>query len=378
MVQHIIVALIAILLCLIPDNANNRRSKYLMPLAFAIVTVFWAIRYNYGLDYVEYQNMFERGDTSTAWRDNKETFFYLFLNSFQYFYQFVIAFTLLTMGCLFIWVRKFCNEKYYAIFFIMFMFMNAMSYSMMSAMRSTMAAVVLWAALYFFYIKKKNWILYSLLVFVASGFHLSVISFLVLPIVDIIIPRVKGIYLFYCLIGCFIFSLFGNESLFNFITSSNAMLDGYNSYYSFVESNNISIFGVMNNALFLFPAYYICRSKDQLIQSHKGIFVLAVLYLVLYSLNLDIQNRFTSYIGIFFIIAISVVAGGQKYIDAYGFEHEIQFTSKQDKWIMLAPLLIKILFDYYKFYLLMSSPYYMGLDGNPLIYQTIFDAPQLP
>ena len=378
MVQHIIVALIAILLCLIPDNANNRRSKYLMPLAFAIVTVFWAIRYNYGLDYVEYQNMFERGDTSTAWRDNKETFFYLFLNSFQYFYQFVIAFTLLVMGCLFIWVRKFCNEKYYAIFFIMFMFMNAMSYSMMSAMRSTMAAVVLWVALYFFYIKKKNWILYSLLVFAASGFHLSVISFLVLPIADLVIPKVKGIFIFYFLIGCFIFSLFGNESLFSIITSSNAMLDGYNSYYSFVESNNISIFGVMNNALFLFPAYFICKSKDLLIRSNKGIFVLAILYLVLYSLNLDIQNRFTSYIGIFFIIIITNVAGGLKFTDEYGFEIVTPCLSKREKWIMLAPLLFKVFFDYYKFFLLMSSPMYFGLEGNPLFYQTIFDAPQLP
>lgn len=349
-----------------------------MPLAFVIVTVFWAIRYNYGLDYVEYQNMFERSDTSTSWRNDQETLFYLVLNSFHYFYQFVIVFTVLTMGGLFFLVRKFGHEKYYALFFVMFMFMSSMSYNMMSAMRSTIAAVVLWVALYFFYIKKKNWILYSLLVFVASGFHLSVISFLVLPLVDIVIPKVKGTLIFYVLVACFIFSLFGSEKLFSFITSSNTMLDGYNSYYSFVEGNKISIFGAMNNALFLFPAYFICRSKEVVLDNNKGLFVLTILYLILYSLNLDIQNRFSSYIGIFFIIMIGIVAGRKKYIDEYGFEHEISTLSKQEKWIMLAPLLFKVFFDYYKFYLLMSSPFYFGMDGNPLFYQTIFDAPQLP
>lgn len=378
MIQHIIVALIAILLCLVSDNANNRRAKYTMPLAFVIVTFFFAIRYKYGLDYVEYQNMFERGITSTAWRNGQEKLFYLVQNSFQYFYQFVIVLTVLTMGGLFLLIRKYCNQKYYALFFVMFMFMPSMSYNMISALRSTLAAVVLWMALHFFYLKRKNWILYLILVLVASGFHLSAILFFVLPIADIIIPRAKGTLLFCFLIFCFIFSLFGSEGLFNFITSKNTMLESYNSYYSFIEDNKISLFGLMNNTLFLFPAYYICKFKDQFIKKYNGVFVLAFMYLVLFSLNLDIQNRFTTYIGVFFILMISVVAGGYKYVDEYGLSHETKFITPRERWVMIAPLLFKVFFDYYKFYLLMSSPIYIGLDGNPLFYQTIFDAPQLP
>ena len=378
MLQHIIVAFLAILLCLITD-INDRRKRFLMPLAFILVTFFFAIRYNYGLDYVAYQTMFEAGDTSTSWRDGQERLFYIIMNKFSHFYEFVIFSTLLIMVGLYLWIRKYCNEKYYSLFFLMFMFMKAMSYNMMSAMRSSMAACVLWASLYFFYIKKKQWIPYLLLLFIGSGFHLSILAFCILPVVDMIIPKVKGNYLFCFFIGCFIISfLFGNERLFSFIVSSNNTLDTYSTYFEHMEENNISIFGTINNALFLFPAFYICRAKKQLIKSHKELSVLCILFLTIYSLNLDVQNRFTSYMGIFFIIIISVVAGGYKYKDQSGVTREITFTTKAERWIMLAPLIFKIGFDYYKFYLLMSSPLYIFLDGNPLIYQTILDAPHLP
>lgn len=377
MIQHIIVGIIAIFLCLISDK-NNRRTRFMLPFSFAIVTLFFAIRYNYGLDYVSYHNMFEMGDTSTSWRDNQESTFYIVLNSFSHFYKFVIFYTVLIMAGLFLWVRKYCNVKYYALFFVMFMFMQSMSYNMMSAMRSTMAAFILWVALYFFYIKRKNWVLYVLFLVLASGFHLSVLSFLVLPVVDLIVPKLKGSYLFYFFFSCFVLSMFGNEKLFSLIVSSNSLLDIYGSYYDHVEDNNISIVGTFNNALFLLPTFFICRSKHILIKNYKELFVLYVLYFTIYSLNLDIQNRFTSYIGIFFIIMISIVAGGQKLIDKCGIEHEITFISTKEKWLMLVSLLFKVFFDYYKFYLLMSSPKYLFLDGNPLLYQTIFDIPQLP
>lgn len=377
MIQHITVAIVAILLCLIPDK-NNRRKKYMLPLSFLIVTVFFAIRYNYGLDYMSYQNLFDMSESSTSWRDDKETFFYIVMNRFGHFYQFVIFHTVLFMTGLFLWVRKYCNEKYYALFFLMLMFMQSMSYNLMSSMRSTMAACILWGALYFFYIKKKNWFFYSLVIIIASGFHLSILSFIILPFVDYLFPKIKGIVLFYFLIGCFIFSLLGNEQLFDFVVSNISELNTYGSYYERVQDNNISIFGTMNNALFLFPAYFICRSKDLLLENHRKLFVLAFLFLTLYSLNLDIQNRFTSYIGLFFILIISIVAGGYKYIDQDGIKQEYVFLKEREVWIMLVPLIFKVLFDYYKFYLLMLSPFYKGLDGNPLFYQTIFDAPYLP
>ena len=378
MLQHIIVSFLAILLCLIKD-INNRRKRFFMPLAFILVTFFFAIRYNYGLDYVAYQTMFEAGDTSTSWRDGQERLFYIIMNKFNHFYEFVIFFTILIMACLYLWIKKYCNEKYYSLFFLMFMLMEAMSYNMMSAMRSSMATCILWASLYFFYIRKKQWIPYLLLLFIGSGFHLSILSFCILPIVDMIIPKVKGNYLFCFFIMCFIISfLLGNERLFSFIVSSNSTLDTYSTYYEHMEENNISIFGTINNALFLFPAFYICRAKKRLIRSHKELFVLCTLFLTIYSLNLDVQNRFTSYIGIFFIIIISIVAGGYKFKDQSGMMREITFITNPERWVMLTPLIFKIGFDYYKFYLLMSSPLYIFLEGNPLIYNTIFDAPHLP
>ena len=81
---------------------------------------------------------------------------------------------------------------------------------------------------------------------------------------------------------------------------------------------------------------------------------------------------------LFFVIMISIVAGGLNMVDQNGRVQQINLLSKNERWIMLAPLVFKIFFDYYKFALLMSSPMYFWLDGNPLYYQTIFDAPKLP
>lgn len=377
MIHHIIITVIAVILCLVPVNVN-RRTKYMMPLAFIIVTFFFAIRYNYGLDYVPYLDAFYNGDNATSWRNNQERLFYMVMNFFSQYYKFVIFYTVLIMAGLYFWVRRYCNEKYYALFFLMFMFMQSMSYNMMSSMRSTMAAFILWVALYFFYIRKKNWILYVVMLFVASGFHLSVLSFLALPLVDFVVPKVKGTHIFCFFIGCFLLSSFGNEKLFSFIVSSNSLLETYSTYYDRVENNNISIFGTMNNALFLIPAFYICRAKGPLLKYYHEIFVLSVLYLTIYSLNFDIQNRFSSYIGIFFIVIISIIAGGFKIKNKHDSEQEFVLISSTERWTMLAIIIFKVGFDYYKFFLLMSSPYYLLIDGNPLLYQTIFDAPKLP
>lgn len=376
MLHHIIITLIVILLCLIPNNRKNRRKKWILPLSFLIVTVFLAIRYNYGFDYPSYQDLFTRGVTSTSYRDNSEVLFYRMMHLFEHFYQFVIVYTVLIMGMLFVLVRKYCNEKYYALFFFMFMLMSSMSINLMSAMRSSMAAVVIWVAIYFFYLKHKRWLPYVAVVVVASGFHLSALVFLILPFLDVVINKMTGRGMFTFLVICLVLSFIGTSFLYELIFGSSSVFGGYaNTYGDLAQENQRTIFGVLNNSLMLFPAYFICRNKDKFAKQNKGLYVLTMTYLIIFSLNMDLQGRFTSYLCIFLVLSISMVAGG--FLKEDGFEKQ-SVLSKMQKLVMLLPLIVMILYNYYSFFNSLSNGDYILEEGNPIIYQTIFDAPYLP
>lgn len=376
MLQYFVITLIAILLCLIPNSKKNRRKKWFLPLSFMVITVFLAIRYNYGLDYPSYLELFSRGATSTSYRGDSEVLFYRMMHLFPHFYQFVIAYTVLIMGMLFLMVRKYCNEKYYAFFIIMFMLMPAMCLNLMSAMRSSMAACVIWLGIYLFYLKQKRWILYMMIIVVASGFHLSALVFLLLPLLDILVNRVSGRGLLYVLVACLVLSFIGTSFLYEWMFGSTTVFGGYaNTYEDLAQANNRTIFGVLNNSLMLFPAYYICQSKEAFLKQNRGLYVLAMTYLLIFMLNMDLQGRFTSYLCVFFILSITMVAGG--FPKGGSFEQHSVLSFNQ-KLVMLLPLMVNIAYNFYSFIISLSSGSYIWEEGNPLIYQTIFDAPYLP
>lgn len=376
MLQYIVITIIAILLCLIPNNSKNRRKKWIMPLCFLLVTVFLAIRYNYGLDYPSYLELFSRGATSTSYRGDSEVLFYGMMHMFEHFYQFVIVYTVLIMGMLYLLVRNYCNEKYYALFFFMFMLMPAMCLNLMSAMRSSMAACVIWGAIYFFYLKRKRWLPYMIMVAFAGGFHLSAFVFLALPLLDLVANRVSGIGMFFFLVFCLVLSFIGTSFLYEWIFGTNTVFGGYAyTYKDLTQDNQRTIFGVLNNSLILFPAYFICRNKEKFEKRLKGLYVLTMTFLIIFLLNMDLQGRFTSYLCIFFVLSISMVVGG--FLNGDNFEKRKVLAPKL-KLIMLLPLVVMIVYNFYSFVVSLSSSMYILEEGNPLIYQTIFDAPYLP
>lgn len=376
MLQHLIITLLAILLCLIPNNKKNRRKKWLMPLGFLIITVFLAIRYNYGFDYPSYLELFSRGVKSTSYREDSEILFYAMMNLFGHFYQFVIVYTVLIMGMLYLLVRKYCNEKYYALFFFMFMLMPEMCINLMSAMRSSMAACVIWGAIYFFYLKRKQWLPYILLVVVASGFHLSALVFLGLPIMDVFIKNFSGRGMFFFLVVCLVISFLGTSFLYKWLFQSSSNFGGYaNTYGDLAQDNQRTIFGVLNNGLILFPAYYICHFKKHFLRQYKGLYVLTMTFLIIFFLNMDFQGRFTSYLCVFLIICISLTAGG--FFRGNSFDTR-SVLNKTQRLVMILPLLVRVMYNFYTFFNSLSSGAYILEEGNPIIYQTIFDAPYLP
>ena len=375
MLQLVIVTALSILLCLITNIKSREKIWFL--LSMLIITFFFAIRYDYGLDYVAYHDLFDRGASSTTYRGDQEQLFYSFMSIFPYFYQFVIVYTILIMGGVFLLAKKMCSAKYYALFIFSFMLIVGLAANLMSSMRSSLAALILWVGLYFFYILKKRWIIFSVIVLFASGFHLSVLSFLTLPIFDYLFCKIKPQTTFAIICFCYIFSFFGDLFLFEQIISVNNVFNSYANYYDFMDKNSRSVFGLLNNAIYLLPTYFICKNKNEFVKKRcSGIYIISIVYMIIFSLNLDFQGRFTSYIGLFFILAVCQLLefSSPHIISNYG-RKEIVF--RNTTYIIL-PLVFKTLLDFYKYCLSLTSSFYTNIEGNPLLYRTIFDAPYFP
>lgn len=357
------ICIIIILLCWLTKDDNKKRG-IVLPLAFIAITVFFAIRYNYGLDYWSYYSYYETGrsveEVDGAIRGTGELWFYYFMNFFSKFSYFIIAHTIIVFTVLFFVTRKYLSPQYYPLFFFLILTMSALSFNWISALRSTMAAAILWMGLSFFYIEKKLWLPFVGVVVVASLFHTSALVFLILPIIDFLITKTKPIFLFGLLIIGLISTLFYTEKLYEFIFSNSSFID--ETYEGHLGSvTGYSIFGVIHNSLLLFPFFYIVTKKDLFKGPNSRIYVLAVFIIILRSFRLDFHGRMSAYLFIYAIYALAQVLPQLK---------------KQEKFICMVPFLIWCFYGIYLFYMTMLvNEHTVYSEGNYLHYHTIFSQP---
>ena len=360
---HLILLIILLLLNIIPEK-NIDRKKYILPFSFLIILVYWAIRYDYGLDYWNYYNAFYLGSLN----DNsivKERLFYLFFYSFNSYYQLIIVESAITVITLFYFVRKYIPTNYYWLFFFLLLTVPGFHFNLISTQRSNMAACLLFWAYELFYISKKRWVFLILAVFVAVQFHNSAISFIILPLAYWAFNHMRGFAILITLFVCDILSMFITTSVFNwFILQGGGFLSDYDIYSELNVTSNI--YGFIMKSVILLPTYYMCkiydRSKDNTI--YRSIFILAFLFIMINMLALNFNGRFTVYLYLFFIIALSITC---------------QHLTKQERFIMLVPYFITVVYGLVGFYDSMLA----GINGrysagNPYFYSTIFDAPSLP
>ena len=201
---HIPLAIICILLCLLPFNEKFRRN-WILPICIILITVYMAIRYDYGLDYWSYYTGFTAEEHRTEWN---EPLFWLFGSIFPKYYQFISAISCLSMIAVYYIVRNCISESYYALFFLFFFCIPGMSFTMMTALRSVMAFVFLSYGIYKYYIKNYNIGLYLLFVIIASLFHNSALLFIFLPILCSFVMKINPSVVFITFIVFSIFSLF--------------------------------------------------------------------------------------------------------------------------------------------------------------------------
>lgn len=352
-------------------NRNKaKRLEYLCTLGFIAVSLFFAIRYEYGNDYWHYYGRWDSGRLVEG--DNRGTgehLFYYFMQLFDHYYKFVIAYTLIFCILLFYLVKRYVIPQYYILFFFMFMTMSTMSYNMLSAMRSTMAACVLWIAFDLFYIRKKRWVPYTVLVIVSGFFHTSALVFVILPLVDKGFSIINPQLLFGLLIVGLIVNMIVPKEIYTFIFGySEIMKDTYGGYLEDDKTGSASIFGMLNRAIMLFPYFFICLNRNVFVRENKKeIWILAMFIIVLICYGLDIDGRFSISLYIFVIISLTMV---------------LPKLNNTQKLLCLGPLAFYIFYNHiYLFYKMQVLYYYTDLnnyDGCFLFYKSIFDANVLP
>ena len=360
------ICIFIILLCWMTKDERKKRNL-ILPLSFLIITVFFAIRYNYGLDYWSYYNYYETGRTveeaDGATRGTGEAWFYAFMNFFPKFSYFIIAHTIIVFTCLYYVTKKRLSPQYYPLFFFLILTMSVLSFNWISALRSTLAAAILWIALDLFYIEKKHWVPFICMVAVASLFHTSALLFLVLPLLDFLILRVKPIVLFVVAVIGLVSTLNFTEDIYElFLSRSDFLGETYEGYLGSVEG--YSIFGLIHNSLLLFPSYFVINKKHLFEGSNVRVYVLAAFIIIVRSFRLDFHGRMSAYLFIYVIFALAQVLPKLK---------------KEEKLICMVPLLVWCFYGIYLFYMTMlQNEHTIYSEGNYLHYHTIFEPSMIP
>jgi len=364
-IQYTICVLIILLFWMTKNE--KRKRNFILPLSFLIITVFFAIRYNYGLDYWSYYKYYETGRTveevGGEIRGTGETWFYHFMNFFPRFSDFIIAHTIFVFSSLYYVTRKWMSSQYYPLFFFLILTMSVLCFNWISALRSTMAASVLWIAFDLFYIEKKRWLPYMGMVVAASFFHTSALIFLILPLLDILILKVQPIVLFAIVVVGLLSTMFFTEEIYEMFLSRNEFLgETYEEHLGSVQG--YSIFGLIHNSILLFPSFYVITRKNLFSGPNSRIYVLAVFVIIVRSFRLDFHGRMSAYLFIYVIFALAQVLPKLK---------------RQDKILCMVPLLIWCFYGIYLFYMTMLlNEHTVYSEGNYLHYHTIFEPSIMP
>lgn len=320
-----------------------------------MITVYMAIRYDYGLDFWSYYMGFVGSERRTEYT---EPLYWLFNSFFTKYCQLIAAVSIILMVAVFFIVRKYVRDKYYGLFFLCFLCIPGLSFTSMTALRSDLAFVFLAWGLCRYYIEKQNTVMYLLFVVLATMFHNSVVVFVLVPILGKVILKANPYVIFGLFIVFSFFSFTGitqkiGLTLFGLFGSSSEYYDVYATKY--ISNAN----GAIGRLPFIFPAYYICKfactQKDGLFPKF---YVLAVIYFSIFFLSMDFEYRYTLYIFIFAFIAM------------------IMSLERQDALnmtIAILPVVVYCIFQLYGYYMLMRSTINGAYsEGNFFIYETIF------
>lgn len=343
------------------------KEKYILFISFIILFLFIGLRYNYGIDYLTYERLFyspglyDRGV-------EKEPLFWWLASLFPKYYQFVLFQSLCICYTFYYMVKKYVPCRYYALFFLAFLCYPGMMFTIVPAMRNTFSALIVIWGIELFYLREYKPVYWLASIIVSGFFHNSSFFFIILPVIPFLIKKMK----FSWWLGlCFVGLIISTTSITDFVSQGFSLLSSettqiYRGYIGNRFSESSITVAVLHSFLLIpgfFAFKYVKIYKDFESVEYK-ITAIALFFITIYCFGIDFQQRIS--IAMFLYVIMSVV-----YVLNVC---ELSLTINR---IVLFVFVFFVVWQCYIMFLQMHS-LYMGMEGNFLYYQTIFDAPYLP
>lgn len=305
MITYLIVLFLILLINAIPAS-KKVRSDILLPFSFFILWLFLAFRYNYGLDYMSYYDLFnnlKHEDLQTS-----EFIFWKFFYLFDRYYQVIIAHTTIICITLFYFVRRYLPPRYYAFFFFVFMCHPGLFFNYVSALRSSLASMAFLWCVEFFYVRKKRILFFTIFIVLISYIHKSALFLLAVPAVEIIQSRLHpNKWVWFLVFGiATIISVTSVSEYVSWVIDAEYIDNRYAMYIEQDKFYNSTYKNLIIRAFMIVPAIYIVNAlyAKEIASGWYRIIIIAISFFVVYFVGLDFQHRLTvlSYIVCLFAI----------------------------------------------------------------------------
>lgn len=349
MVIHLgLTILIIIISSIHKDKVRRRRC---LPIILLLL-FYWALMYDYGLDYWNYYNIFyydpHYGD------DRGEPIFWSLFFSFHSFYLFVFFYANFLAWSIYYFVKHNIPPNYYGFFFLIFMLHPSLCLNMTYVMRSAVGSCIVWIALSKFYIKKVNFACLYMTIGVAALCQHTLALCFMLPIAGYVLKKIPSPFIFAALIVALWLGANQSMELFTQILSGMDSFESYAHYGADRINKEVSFLMIASRALHLVPAFFILYYRN-INEYTKRLCGICMCYYFVYFIGFDLLGRLTMMLYVFIIICSVMIADGKKWFI---------------KMMILFPSLLFAAYRNVMFYMEMASSH-KGKPGDMLEYKTI-------
>lgn len=289
---HIILALSVFVAFLLRDKKG-------LLMAFIIIFLFAALRYDFGNDYMSYLENFELIKNTDINPFGTQTLFY-FLNTISpTFFIFILITSVLTIYPVYFIIKNNMGPEYYAFAVFIFVINPYIFLMNLSAMRQALATMCFIIAVQFSV--KKKIIPYVLMIIIASLFHKSAI--VLLPFYFWINEkRVKNWHIVTIVVSILVLLLMP-ENLYNIIIEVLEIFNDKNYDYYFEKLIQNSLRATFLSSLYLIYLLINIKKLSGKTLLYTKLYLVGCVFVVL-AYNLSMLTRMQMYFDIFSVVAL--------------------------------------------------------------------------
>lgn len=295
----ILLGLLFVLICFFLRNESGKSEYVWFTVSLTVITAVLAIRYNFGTDYITYNNLYDslQGADVHNWEDAKMEFFYIqMLQLFPSFEFYIALQTVLWFGSIWWFYKNYTDNRYLwlALFFIFF---NVAGISTnVTALRTNIVSILFVPGFYCLMNNtKKEKLIFIGLVLLGSLFHRSTIAFLPLVFINnkSVWLKEKNSLMFIVVIIGFLSVLFKNALTAFFANYIIDILPTYFEEYAYYleDYENIKLSG-LSTIIYLFQLFILLNgltsekeSKYIVLIKIGIVFMVAELFIASYLLS---------------------------------------------------------------------------------------------